>query len=86
MFILTFAVIGLSVFFYIRGMKTTLLFLSILISISSLGQKRVKDIMKLSMGDSIGVFDNSGLTMDDKLEILMENSVSKLFAINPVNV
>ena len=67
-------------------MKTTLLFLSILISISSLGQKRVKDIMKLSMGDSIGVFDNSGLTMDDKLEILMENSVSKLFAINPVNV
>ena len=38
MFILTFAVIGLSVFFYISGMKTTLLFLSVFLSLSLFGQ------------------------------------------------
>ena len=38
MFILTFAVIGLSVFFYIRGMKTTLLFLSVFLSANLFGQ------------------------------------------------
>ena len=38
MFILTFAVIGLSVFIYISGMKTTLLFLSVFLSASLFGQ------------------------------------------------
>jgi hypothetical protein len=37
-FILTFAVIGLSVFFYIRGMKTTLVFLSVFLSANLFGQ------------------------------------------------
>ena len=39
MFILTFAVIGLSVFFYISGMKTTLLFLSVFLSAALFGQQ-----------------------------------------------
>ena len=38
MFILTFAVIGLSVFFYLSGMKTTLLFLSVFLSANLFGQ------------------------------------------------
>ena len=38
MFILTFAVIGLSVFFYLSGMKTTLLFLSVFLSAGLFGQ------------------------------------------------
>ena len=43
MFILTFAVIGLSVFFYISGMKTTLLLLSVFLSVSLFGQSTYMD-------------------------------------------
>ena len=39
MYILTFAVIGLSVFFYLSGMKTTLLFLSVFLSANLFGQQ-----------------------------------------------
>ena len=38
MFILTFAVIGLSVFLYLSGMRTTLVFLSVFLSVTLFGQ------------------------------------------------
>ena len=43
MFILTFAVIGLFVFFYISGMKTTLLFLSVFLAANLFGQSTYFD-------------------------------------------
>ena len=72
MFILTFAVIGLSVFFYLSRMKTTLLFLSFFLSANLFAQKNDNIIIECIDGYSSTPLANEAFNIFDSKDVINE--------------